>query len=115
MGCVRGPGSPLIYAYLVWDETQLCYRANRDESTGFIAPRLLRSEAHLVERYVANVRRLSPRQRNEFEIWTQGRGMVEHSDVEVAHGPARLLPYRRELEHVWEATCELYQEMYGMN
>lgn len=41
--------------------------------------------------------------------------MVEHSDAEVADGPARLLPYRRELEHVWEATCELYQEMYGMN
>lgn len=114
MGCVRGPGSPLIYAYLVWDETQLCYRANRDESTGFIAPRLLRSEAHLVERYVANVRRLSHRQRNEFEI-LDARGMVEHSDAEVAHGPARLLPYRRELEHVCEATCEIYQEMYGMN
>lgn len=111
--------SPWLAMYLVWDDSS--YRANRNEFNqvhGSMAKSLGSTRGR---RFLADMRRFVRRrvcgalagpiaearyENVEFNVWETEGWMDPGSDVQHAAGLAQLLPYRRELEHACDVTCE---------
>lgn len=112
---------PWISMYLEWNEARLCYAANRDEFNHVHRSRAKSLGATSGRQFLADLRCFVRRrvcgalagpiaeahyENVEFNVWETEGWMDPGSDVQHAMGMAQLLPYRRELEHACDVTCE---------
>ncbi|TAL98766.1 MAG: hypothetical protein EPN73_02315 [Paraburkholderia sp.] len=111
--------SPWISMYLEWDGTS--YRANRNEFNDVHRSMAASLGTTRGKQLLADVRRFVRRRvcgalagpiaesyyrEEEFDVWGAEGWVEPESDVEKAMGLAQLLPYRRELEHACDVTCD---------
>lgn len=113
--------SGLCTNYLVWEDEQLRYRANRREFNNVHRSLLALLGPARGKKALANMRRLvrlrvcgalagpiaeAHFENNEFDVWEVEGWREPTSDVEVAEGLSQLLPFRGEFEHACDVTYE---------